>query len=109
STKISSFSLKSEFAYNRIQVPQNNLESFGSRQWGGFVDMSYQMFKGDVLQYQNTLINTVLRLEMIEYNIGTFSATGFKIYDEIYGFTFGFSIKLNGLTIIKANYKLNWS
>ena len=108
-TKIEKLIIQGEFAVNSIEVPKNISEIFGTKQWGGYLDIVYPVIKGNILGFDNSVINLAVRLERIDYNVGKFAETGKNIYDDINGLTFAISFRPAPGTVFRANYIHYWS
>src|SRR5699024_7210982 len=99
--------IKGEVVYANIDL-QDDLEGrFGEEQWGGHIDFIVPVWRPRVLSYNSTL-NAVLRLERVDYNMGTFSTTGGKIYDEVTAVVPGLSFRPTQDTVFKLNYIRQW-
>ena len=108
-TKIEKLIIQGEFAINSIDVPEDISEIFGTKQWGGYVDIVYPIIKGNILGFDNSVINIAVRLERVDYNVGEFTETGKNIYDDINGLSFAISFRPASGTVLKANYIHYWS
>ena len=108
-TKIEKLIIQGEFAVNSIEVPKNISEIFGTKQWGGYLDIVYPVIKGNILGFDNSVINLAVRIERIDYNVGKFAETGKNIYDDINGLTFAISFRPAPGTVFRANYIHYWS
>ncbi len=100
--------IKGEAAYNTIQVADDLSELFGEKQWGAHLDFIYPIMNRRVLKYDNTVLNGIIRLEKIDYNIGTFASTNTNIGDEVEALVLGLSLRPLPTTVIKANYRYHW-
>ncbi len=108
SANIFNFNLQTETAYSIIDVPQNISEIYGDKQWGTFVDILYPLFKGNLFLFNDAIINSIVRFEYVDFNMGNFKATGESIRDEITALVFGLSFRPVSNTVIKANYRRHW-
>lgn len=108
-TKIEKLIIQGEFAVNSIEVPKNISEIFGTKQWGGYLDIVYPIIKANILGFDNSVINLAVRLERIDYNVGKFAETGKNIYDDINGLSFAISFRPAPGTVFRANYIHYWS
>lgn len=100
--------LQGEVAFNRIEVPAEISEIFGERQWGGYVEIRYPVLQKPVLGSQTAVVNLGLRAERVDYNVGTFSTTGTKIYDELNALAVSLALRPTGDTVIRVNYRQHW-
>ncbi|MDX1545864.1 MAG: hypothetical protein R3247_02685 [Rhodothermales bacterium] len=97
-----------EAALARIDVPEGLAEVFGDRQWGAFVDVVVPIWRPRAPLFAEAVLNAVLRLEGIDYNVGTFSATGQRIRDERYSAVVGVSFRPVPGTVFRAGYRRHW-
>lgn len=109
SANIFDFTLLGEAAYSIIEVPENISEIYGDKQLGAFVDVIYPLFKGQVFLFNDAVLNSIVRLEYVDFNIGNFTVTNQNIRDDITALVFGFSFRPVPNTIIKANYRRHWT
>lgn len=104
-TSVGALSVRGEVARSRIDVPPSLDELFGSRQWGGHVDLVLPVLRRRMLGSPNAVLNVALRLEHVDYNIGRFSSTGRRIGDEVTAIVPGISFRPTAGTVFKANYR----
>lgn len=97
-----------EFAHVSIDVPASVSELFGSKQWGGFLDLTYPIINQPVKAWERSSINLSTRLEMVDFNVGTFTTTGTKIRDEDQAVALGLALRTGPDTIIRANYRYHF-
>ncbi len=97
--------LRGEVAFVGVDVPQSYSQQFGSKQYGGYIDIVQTVFQGEVLSFKDAKLNICLRTEYVDFNSGTFNETGGNISDDITSFTGALSLRLTGSTVIKANYR----
>lgn len=100
--------LKGEMAYASIDVQENLREAFGDEQWGGHLDIIVPVWRPDFLDYGDAVLNINLRLERIDFNIGRFSSTGRRIYDETVAVVPGISFRPTNDTVFRFNYIRRW-
>lgn len=108
SAKAGQATVNGEAAWAFIDVPYSVDEIYGKKQWGGYVECIYPVLRGSWLGFDQALLNTNLRLEMIDYNSGKFSATGKNIFDEVKAIVGGLSFRPTANTVFKANYRYHW-
>jgi len=108
-TKIEKLFIQGEFAVNSIDVPKDISEIFGTKQWGGYVDIVYPIIKANILGFDNSVVNLAVRFERVDYNVGEFEETGKNIYDDINGLSFAISFRPAAVTVFKANFIHFWS
>lgn len=100
--------LKGEIAYAAVDIQDDLRELFGEKQWGGHLDIIVPVWKPDLLSYRNSTLNVNLRLERIDFNIGSFSSTGKRIFDETTAVVPGISFRPTGDTVFRLNYIRRW-
>ena len=101
--------LKGEAAAAFIDVPAGLGEVMGDWQWGAFLDVIVPVWRPRTRLFDEAVLNAVLRLEGIDYNVGTFSATGTRIRDELYALVGGLSFRPVPGTVVRTNYRRHWS
>lgn len=100
--------LKGELAYASIDLQDDLDEAFGEEQWGGHLDIILPVWRDRVLSYEDAELNVILRLERVDYNMGEFSSTGRRIYDETNALVPGISFRPTGGTVFRINYIRRW-
>ncbi|MCH8903080.1 MAG: hypothetical protein IIA45_04110 [Bacteroidetes bacterium] len=112
-TESKKIQLKGEVTYLMIDVPSNLVEIYGEQQYGGFIEVSYTLFEekeGSILSALTPYttipsINLDLRVERVDFNLGTFKSTQTAIRDEINSITGGLSIRPDAAnTVFRFNY-----
>jgi len=109
STQIKKLSIKSEIALSFIDLPDDLNESLGDQQFGGFVDLIYPLLTTRFWNYDKAKLNGILRLERVDFNVGTFSQTGDTIQDDVNALTTGLSFRPNENTVVKLNFRRLWT
>src|SRR5688572_10292081 len=104
-TDIGRLNIRGELAQSWIDVPESLTELLGRKQRGGHLDFVLQLVLRPMLGLPRATINAALRLEHIDYNIGSFEATGRKIRDEVTAIVPGISFRPAANTVFKANYR----
>lgn len=98
-----------EWAWAAIDVPATFTQQFGNRQQGGFLDIVQPVLRRRILNWDRSTLNLALRLEYVDYNIGTFNETGGNIYDHVTSVTPGISFRPSQQTVFRANYRYSWN
>jgi hypothetical protein len=62
-----------------------------------------------VLGVRSATVNAALRVEYVDYHVGTFSATGRTIRDDVFALVPGLSFRPTAGTVFKANYRRHWT
>ncbi|MEX0821435.1 MAG: hypothetical protein WD021_04750 [Rhodothermales bacterium] len=100
--------LRGEWALATIDVQEDLNELFGERQWGGHLDVVVPVWHPRLTLYEDAVLNATLRLETVDFNVGTFESTGGDIYDELYAVVVGVSFRPSPGTVFRANYRHHW-
>lgn len=82
---------------------------FGDQQRGAHLDAVLPVWRPRVVGLRNAVVNVVLRLEYVDYNVGTFQSTGGPIRDDLRAVVPGLSFRPTAGTVFKANYRREWS
>ena len=98
-------SINGEWVWAMIDVPESYSQQFGEKQRGGFVDIVQPIIKRNMLRWQNATFNLALRLEYVDYNVGTFKETGGNISDDIVAVVPGLSLRPSRQTVFRVNYR----
>ncbi len=94
-----------EVAKVLLEVPESYSQSFGSQQFGGFVDLVGTIIQRKIFDWEKSKINLVTRVEYADYNQGKFIETGGDIADHIWAIVPGISFRPIGSTVIRLNYR----
>ncbi len=97
--------INGEWSWIKVDIADNYSEQFGRKQWGGFVDLVQPILTRPMLGFERAVINVSVRLEYVDWNRGTFSQTGDKIYDEVWAIVPSLSFRPNPETVIRLNYR----
>jgi len=100
--------VRGELAHAAIDVPPGLVEIFGDTQWGGHVDVTVPVWRPALPGYQSAVVAVSLRLERIDYNVGTFVSTGDPIRDDVTAIVPGISLRPTPGTVFRANYRYHW-
>jgi len=94
-----------EWAWIDVQMPENYTEQYAGKQFGGFVDMVQPVFKGNILGWPHATINIALRGEYVDWNVGNFSSTGTKMYNDLWSIMPAISFRPTPQTVVRFNYR----
>ncbi len=108
-TTIGPAEVRSEFAFATVDVPAGMMELFGDRQWGGHVDVLVPVWRPSLAGYEDAVVTLGLRLEHVDYNVGTFASTAESIRDDLTAVVAGVSLRPSPDTVFRANYRYHWS
>lgn len=94
-----------EIAKVMVDVPETYSQTFGSRQFGGFLDVSGTIVQRKMFGWDKSKMNLALRLEYADYNQGKFKETGGNIADHIWAIVPGIAFRPVGTTVMRFNYR----
>lgn len=99
-------SIIAEWAWVNVDLPNNYAIQYGSKQNGGFVDIVQPIYKKSIAGFPNSSFSIACRIERVDWNVGTFTETGEKIYDEVFSIMPAVSWRPIPSTVIRFNYRL---
>ena len=102
-------SIRGEVVYASVDVPESLSEVHGDTQWGAYLDVLMPVWRPRFLGYTDAVVTAGLRLETVDYNVGTFSSTGSKIDDQVTGIVPSISFRPTSVTVFRANYRYHWA
>ena len=102
-------SIRGEVVYASVDVPASLSEVHGDTQWGAYLDVLMPVWRPSFLGYTDAVVTAGLRLETVDYNVGTFSSTGSKIGDQVTGIVPSISFRPTSDTVFRANYRYHWA
>lgn len=108
SSVIEPLTITGEWVWAFVDIPATYSQQFGSRQQGGFVDLVYTVFRKKILGWDKASVQLALRLEHVDYNVGTFAESGGKTHDDIQAIVPAISFRPSSQTVIRANYRYTW-
>ena len=102
--KKSGTSIRGEWVWNFVDVPDTYSQQFGNQQRGGFIDVVQTILRRTILGWEKSVLNLAVRIDYADYNFGRFNETNGKIGDEILSITPGISFRPSPQTVIRMNY-----
>ena len=97
--------LIAEWAWIHVDLPPNYTEQYGSAQQGGFLDIVQPVYSHSMLGWDNATFSLALRLEYVDWNIGTFTETGTNIGDDLWSIMPAISFRPTSETVFRFNYR----
>ena len=94
-----------EWSWILVDVPQTYTQQFGERQKGGFVDFVQPVAAGNLFGFEKATFNVAMRLEYVDWNVGTFEETSGNIGDHIWALVPALSFRPTAQTVIRLNYR----
>lgn len=99
-------SIITEWAWVNVDLPSNYAVQYGNKQMGGFVDIVQPIYKKLLAGFPNSTFNIACRIERVDWNVGKFTETGDKIYDEVISIMPAISWRPIPSTVIRFNYRI---
>jgi len=100
--------INSEFVWASINVPATYTQQFGRMQQGGWIDIVHPLVKKTMFGWKKAVVNAALRVERVDYNVGTFAETGDPLRDDLWAIVPGLSFRPSPTTVIRGNYRYHW-
>src|SRR6218665_24622 len=88
-----------------VNVPETYSQQFGTKQFGGYVDIVGTVLQRKIFSLDNSKLNVGVRLEYADYNQDKFKETGGKIADDIWAIVPSVAFRPVGTTVIRFNYR----
>ncbi len=102
--KIKTF-ITTEVAWINVDVPSTYSQQFGSKQFGGFIDIVQPILKRKMLDWEKAQLNIACRLEYVDWNVGTFNETGENIGEDVWSIMPAISFRPTPQTVLRFNYR----
>lgn len=94
-----------EWAWVIVDVPRTYSQQYGTRQHGGFVDVVQPILRKPMFGWKDATVNLALRLEYVDWNVGTFRETGTNIGEELWSLSPAISFRPTSQTVFRLNYR----
>ncbi|HEY4874986.1 MAG TPA: hypothetical protein VIH86_05400, partial [Puia sp.] len=98
-------SITTEWAWIFVQIPPNYTQQYGNKQFGGFIDIVQPVIKGKILGWDNASLNIAVRGEYVDWNVGNFTSTGTKMYNDLWSIMPAISFRPTPQTVLRFNYR----
>jgi len=94
-----------EWAWVYVQTPPNYTDQYSDKQFGGFIDIVQPIYQGNILGWDHATINLAVRGEYVDWNVGNFSSTGTKMYNDLWSIMPAISFRPTAQTVVRFNYR----
>ena len=98
-------SIVTEWAEVLVQMPPNYTQQYGDKQFGGFIDVVQPIFKGRLLGWDHATVNLAVRGEYVDWNVGNFTSTGTRMYNDLWSIMPAISFRPTPQTVLRFNYR----
>lgn len=98
-----------EHVWAFVDVPKTYSQQYGHMQRGGFLDVVQPVLQQPVFGWEKARLNVAVRVEYVDYNVGTFRETGGPIADDRKAITGGIGFRPVAGTVVRANYGYLWA
>jgi len=95
-----------EWAWVFVDVPPTYSQQYGSKQMGGYVDVIQPIYRGALFGFERAVLNASVRVDYVDWNVGTFKETGDSIGDEFWGLTAGLSFRPVAQMVVRMNARI---
>jgi len=104
-TTIGALDLRGEVARAAVNLPADLREMLGGTQWGFHLDAVLPVWHPRIAALEDPVVSLGLRLERVDYNVGSFTSTGASIGDETSAVTLAASLRPVPGTVFRLNYR----
>jgi len=94
-----------EMAWVNVQLPPDYTDQYSSKQFGGFIDIVQPILQTRILGWEHATINIAVRGEYVDWNVGYFSSTGLRMYNDLWSVMPAISFRPTSQTVIRFNYR----
>ncbi len=94
-----------EWAWVFVQLPPDYTPEYSGRQFGGFIDVVQPIFRGKIFDWDHATVNLALRGEYLDWNVGKFTATGTRMYNDLWSLMPAISFRPTPQTVLRLNYR----
>lgn len=105
-TTLGPMELRGEAAWAAIEVPDDLVETHGDRQWGFHLDATVPVWRPRIRALTDPVVELGLRLDHVDWNVGTFASTGLPRGDRTTAVTLAAAFRPAGGTVFRLNYRL---
>ena len=106
STALGPVEFRGEAAVATIDLPDDLTEVHGSRQWGVYLDATVPVWRPQIKALTDPVVSLGLRLDHVDWNVGSFGSTGENLGAEETAITLAISFRPAGGTVVRLNYRL---
>ena len=86
-------------------IPPDYTPEYSNKQFGGFIDIVQPIFRGKILDWDNASFNIAVRGEYVDWNVGKFSATGTRMYNDLWSIMPAITFRPSPQTVLRFNYR----
>ena len=97
-----------EYVINWIDVPDTYTQQYGEKQMGFFLDIVQPILTKEILDWHNATLNLAIRLDYVDWNIGSFTETESTLGDDLWAITPAVSFRPSSQTVLRLNYRYQW-
>ena len=97
-----------EYAFISIDVPETYTQQYGNKQQGFFLDIVQPILNRKILDWEKASLNLALRLDYVDWNLGTFNETLTNIGDDLWAITPAISFRPTSQSVFRLNYRYQW-
>ena len=98
-------SVITEWAWVFVDIPPNYTQQYSNKQFGGFADIVQPILHRKILDWDDATVNLAVRLEYVDWNLGKFTSTGTRMYNDLWSIMPGLSFRPTPQTVLRFNYR----
>lgn len=98
-------SVITEWAWTFVDIPPNYTQQYSNKQFGGFTDIVQPILRRRILDWDKATVNLALRIEYVDWNVGKFTSTGTRMYNDLWSIMPGLSFRPTPQTVLRFNYR----
>lgn len=88
-----------------VDIPDSYTQQYGNHQHGFYLDLVQPFLKKPIFGWEKARFNIAVRLDYVDWNVGTFKETGTNIGDHQWAITPAVSFRPSGQTVFRLNYR----
>jgi hypothetical protein len=97
--------IRTEWAWVFVQLPPDYTPEYSRKQFGGYIDVVQPVVRGNIFGFNNALLNIAVRGEYVEWNVGKFTSTGNRMFNNLWSIMAAISFRTSSLTVLRLNYR----
>lgn len=91
-----------------VDVPSTYTQQYGNKQQGAFIDIVQPVLKREIFNWEKAVLNLSVRLDYVDWNVGTFNETGTDIGEHLWAITPAISFRPSAQSVFRLNYRYQW-
>jgi hypothetical protein len=97
--------LTGEIMQSQVQLPQNYVQNYGSKQMGFYCDIVGTILHRKIFGWDKAKLNIGVRTDFADFNQDKAADSNLKLYDHTWAVTPSIAFRPVGTTVLRLNYK----